>query len=90
MVFGSFNACTNDLLSIHVSLAAVLTIKIQAMLNHLRNPSNPHRKDISTKRRLEHIVSQRMKMLKYLRRTDLERFVKTCQAIGVEPDSIRV
>ncbi|KAJ3183738.1 ribosomal protein S15 [Gaertneriomyces sp. JEL0708] len=70
--------------------AAVLTIKIQAMLHHLRNPSNPHRKDISTKRRLEHIVSQRMKMLKYLRRTDLERFVKTCQAIGVEPDSIRV
>ncbi|KND03291.1 ribosomal protein S15 [Spizellomyces punctatus DAOM BR117] len=66
--------------------AAIFTVRIQAMTDHLKS----HRKDVSTKRQLEKWVSKRMKILKYLRRTDLPKFVETCKAIGVVPDTIRV
>ncbi|KAJ3147018.1 ribosomal protein S15 [Geranomyces variabilis] len=66
--------------------AAVLSVKISAMREHLAT----HKKDMSTKRQLEKWVSQRMKMLKYLRRTNLAKFVETCRVIGVEPETIRV
>ncbi|KAI9100414.1 hypothetical protein DFS34DRAFT_578708 [Phlyctochytrium arcticum] len=66
--------------------AAILTVRIESMRDHLI----AHRKDISTKRKLEQWVSKRTKMLKYLRRTDLPKFVETCKVIGVEPDLIRV
>ncbi|KAJ3159633.1 30S ribosomal protein S15 [Geranomyces michiganensis] len=65
---------------------AVLSIKITAMRDHLAT----HKKDMSTKRQLEKWVSQRMKMLKYLRRKNLAKFVETCRAVGVEPETIRV
>ena len=45
-------------------IGAVLTVKILAMKEHLKLC----RKDISSKRRLEAIISQRYKMLKYLRK----------------------
>ncbi|KAI8910678.1 hypothetical protein DFJ77DRAFT_433062 [Powellomyces hirtus] len=66
--------------------AAVMSVKIRAMQDHL----STHKKDMSTKRQLEKMVSQRMKMLKYLRRTNLPKFVETCHAVGVEPNTIRV
>ncbi|KAJ3333150.1 30S ribosomal protein S15 [Blyttiomyces sp. JEL0837] len=64
--------------------AAVLSVKIEAMRSHLEM----HRKDMSSKRKLQAILSQRASMLKYLRRKDLPRFVETCRALGVEPDTI--
>ncbi|KAJ3013843.1 hypothetical protein HKX48_005494 [Thoreauomyces humboldtii] len=66
--------------------AAVFTVRIKAIEDHL----STHKKDMSTKRQLEKWVSKRMKILKYLRRTNLQKFVETCQALGVDPDVIRV
>ncbi|TPX33589.1 hypothetical protein SmJEL517_g03509 [Synchytrium microbalum] len=66
--------------------AAIATVRIHAMQDHLEKC----KKDIGTKRALQAWVSKREKMLKYLRRTDLQRFVETCKLIGVDPDTIRV
>ncbi|KAJ1565191.1 ribosomal protein S15 [Cladochytrium tenue] len=63
---------------------AVLTVKMDAMRRHLER----NRKDSATKRALQAVQSQRMKMLKYLRRKNLERFVETCRALGIEPDVV--
>eukprot|EP00842_Homolaphlyctis_polyrhiza_P003689 jgi/Hompol1/4320/HPOL_001574-RA len=64
--------------------AAVFTVRIHAMQKHLT--LNP--KDKSTKRRLQTWLSKRDKILKYLRRKDLAKFVETCRAIGVDPKVI--
>jgi small subunit ribosomal protein S15 len=61
------------------------SVKIQALKDHLsKNP-----KDMKSKRNHELLLSKRKKMLKYLRRQDIAKFVKTCQLVGVEPDTIR-
>ncbi|KAJ3009610.1 UNVERIFIED_CONTAM: hypothetical protein HDU68_002585, partial [Siphonaria sp. JEL0065] len=65
--------------------AAVFTVKINAMQQHLTQ----FKKDKSSKRQLQAIQSKRDRVLKYLRRTDLPKFVETCRALGVEPDTIR-
>ncbi|KAJ3352075.1 hypothetical protein HDU83_008353 [Entophlyctis luteolus] len=65
--------------------AAVFTIKIKAMEQHL----NAARKDKSSKRRLQAVVSKRASILKYLRRKNLPRFVETCRGLGVDPETIR-
>ncbi|ORY43110.1 hypothetical protein BCR33DRAFT_717844 [Rhizoclosmatium globosum] len=65
--------------------AAVFTIKINAMQNHIAQ----YKKDKSSKRQLQAILSKRAAVLKYLRRKDLPKFVETCRALGVEPDTIR-
>ncbi|KAI8851663.1 hypothetical protein BC829DRAFT_386575 [Chytridium lagenaria] len=62
------------------------TVKIEAMKAHLAK----FVKDKSTKRQLQQILSKRTAMLKYLRRKDLSRFVESCHALGIDPDSIRV
>ncbi|KAJ3211809.1 hypothetical protein HDU67_004283 [Dinochytrium kinnereticum] len=64
--------------------AAIFTVKIEAMKSHLEK----FRKDMSTKRQLQKVLSKRTNMLKYLRRKNLPRFVETCHALGIEPDSI--
>ncbi|KAI8821470.1 uncharacterized protein EV422DRAFT_43884 [Fimicolochytrium jonesii] len=73
--------------------AAVFTVRIKSMQDHL----DANKKDKSTKRQLEKWISRRVKILKYLRRTvsavcmlNLPKFVETCRAIGVEPETIRV
>ncbi|KAJ3090865.1 hypothetical protein HK102_002412 [Quaeritorhiza haematococci] len=65
--------------------AGIFTVKIEAMKKHLAT----HPKDIGSKRTLEIWMSKRMKILKYLRRKDLKKYVETCKLIGVEPDTIR-
>ncbi|KAL5035946.1 hypothetical protein BDV3_004701 [Batrachochytrium dendrobatidis] len=66
--------------------AAIFSVRIAAIQNHLKI----NRKDKSTKRQLQKWVSKRESILKYLRRKNLSTFVKTCQSIGVDPDTIRV
>lgn len=66
--------------------AALFTLRIQSMQEHLEK----NKGDVGTKRQLEKWVSKRKKVLKYLRRRDLPRFVEVCRVIGVEGDSIRV
>ncbi|KAJ3072854.1 30S ribosomal protein S15 [Podochytrium sp. JEL0797] len=65
--------------------AAVHTVKINAMQQHLEK----YKKDKSSKRQLQAILSKRATVLKYLRRTDLAKFIVTCRALGIEPDTIR-
>ncbi|TPX52173.1 hypothetical protein CcCBS67573_g09919 [Chytriomyces confervae] len=64
--------------------AAVLTVKVNAMREHL----DVFRKDMSTKRRLQAVLAKRATVLKYLRRTNLAKFVVTCRALGIEPETI--
>ncbi|KAH6571724.1 hypothetical protein BASA62_003733 [Batrachochytrium salamandrivorans] len=66
--------------------AAVFSVRIDAINKHL----STNRKDKSTKRQLMKWVSKRERILKYLRRKNIATFVKTCQSIGVDPDTIRV
>ena len=68
-----------------VSTVGAFSVKIQALKAHLT--ANP--KDMKSKRNHEMLLSKRKKMLKYLRRKDIAKFVKTCQLVGVEPDTIR-
>ncbi|KAJ3413206.1 30S ribosomal protein S15 [Chytridiales sp. JEL 0842] len=65
--------------------AAVFTVKIEAMKEHL----TAHKKDKSTKRRLQAIQSKRTSILQYLRRKDLPKFVETCRALGIDPELIQ-
>ncbi|KAJ3231740.1 ribosomal protein S15 [Chytriomyces hyalinus] len=64
--------------------AAVLTVKVNAMREHLET----FRKDMSTKRRLQAVLAKRATVLKYLRRKNLAKFVVTCRALGIEPETI--
>ncbi|KAI8616159.1 hypothetical protein BC830DRAFT_1119307 [Chytriomyces sp. MP71] len=64
--------------------AAVLTVKVDAMRAHVEKMP----KDKSSKRRLQAILSKRAGLLKYLRRKDLPKFVITCRALGVDPETI--
>ncbi|KAH6592021.1 hypothetical protein BASA50_008304 [Batrachochytrium salamandrivorans] len=66
--------------------AAIFSVRIDAINKHL----STNRKDKSTKRQLMKWVSKRERILKYLRRKNIATFVKTCQSIGVDPDTIRV
>jgi ribosomal protein S15P/S13E len=54
------------------------------MLEHLKT----NKKDSPVKKALQKWQSKRLKMLKYLKRTDLEKFVGTCKVVGIDPDSI--
>ncbi|TPX48820.1 hypothetical protein SeMB42_g02830 [Synchytrium endobioticum] len=65
--------------------AAIFTVRIHAMEEHLKGEG---KKDMASKRQLQVWKSKRVGILRYLRRTDLERFVQTCRLIGVEPDSV--
>ncbi|KAJ3126826.1 hypothetical protein HK098_007120 [Nowakowskiella sp. JEL0407] len=64
--------------------AAFFTIKIKAMLDHLEG----HKKDIKTKRQLEAILGKRARILKYLKRKNLSKYVEMCKVLGVDPKSI--
>ncbi|KAI8905881.1 hypothetical protein EDD86DRAFT_193453 [Gorgonomyces haynaldii] len=64
--------------------AAALTVRIEALEAHLQK----NKKDKSSKRRLQAIVSRRRLVLKYLRRKDLKQFVDTCHSLGVDPVAV--
>ncbi|KAI8807971.1 hypothetical protein BJ742DRAFT_772562 [Cladochytrium replicatum] len=65
--------------------AAVFTVRIKAMQDHLET----HKKDMTTKRKLEGWIGKRAKILRYLRRVNLEQYVVVCRALGVDPNAIR-
>ncbi|KAI9208169.1 uncharacterized protein BJ171DRAFT_490421 [Polychytrium aggregatum] len=64
----------------------VFTVQIQALEDHLQK----HKKDKSNKRQLQLVINKRHRMLKYLRRKNLQEFLDVCEAAGVNPESIRV
>jgi small subunit ribosomal protein S15 len=63
---------------------AVLTSRIANLTQHLRL----HRKDVRTKRSLEYIVAQRRKLLRYLFRTEPERYEETVERLGIRPGTL--
>ncbi|MDA9832582.1 30S ribosomal protein S15 [Gammaproteobacteria bacterium] len=56
-----------------------LTLKIKELTEHLR--SNP--KDVSTQRGLKQKVEDRKKLIKYLKRKNLDLFHKVVEAFGI-------
>lgn len=58
---------------------ALLTRRIVHLTSHLQT----HKKDHSTRRGLLKMVSQRRKLLDYLKRCDEERYLKVIQSLGL-------
>lgn len=58
---------------------ALLSTRIQALTEHLKD----HKKDHSSRRGLLKMVGKRSALLKYLARTDRERYLATIQKLGL-------
>ena len=58
---------------------ALLTIRIQYLTEHAKT----HKKDNHSKRGLVMLVAERRKLLKYLRRTDPDSYVKITQELSI-------
>ena len=65
-------------------LAALLTLQIHNVWNHLRE----FKRDISNRRSLRRLVHQRAKLLKYLKRTDRDRYEHVLKWLGLEPGAV--
>ena len=61
------------------SQISIFTSKINYMTEHLKI----NRKDNSARRGLTNLVSQRKKMLTYLKRKDLENYEKVIKELGI-------
>ena len=66
-------------------IAAVMSVRILGMKDHLK--ANP--KDMNTKRQLIVLEGKRKRMLKYLKGQNIEKYVRTCLAFGLDPASNR-
>ena len=58
---------------------ALLTERINSLTGHFRS----HAKDYHGQRGLLRMVSKRRRLLEYLKRTDLERYRKLLEALGL-------
>ncbi|MDR2760264.1 MAG: 30S ribosomal protein S15 [Rickettsiales bacterium] len=59
---------------------AVLTSRIKNLTEHLRE----HKKDFSSRNGLMVLVARRKRLLKYLKRTNSERYLKLIGALGLK------
>ncbi|KAJ3293165.1 hypothetical protein HK104_004698 [Borealophlyctis nickersoniae] len=66
--------------------ATLITLRIQAIMDQAARTKLTG----EDKQTIERLSGKRRRHLKYLRRTDLAKFVETCHAIGVDPDEIHV
>jgi small subunit ribosomal protein S15 len=64
--------------------AALLTYQIRKLHEHLRRTP----RDIANRRSLRMLCHQRAKILRYLKRTDRERYSNLLPRIGVEPGAV--
>ncbi|KAF9432231.1 hypothetical protein BGZ76_011091 [Entomortierella beljakovae] len=64
--------------------AAVMTVRIQNLNNHITN----NKKDVHNYRRLRMLVHQRQTVLKYLKKTNPERYHSCLDRLGLEPRAI--
>ncbi|KAG0362726.1 hypothetical protein BGZ54_008511 [Gamsiella multidivaricata] len=64
--------------------AAVMTVRIQNLNNHVIN----NKKDKHNYRRLRMLIHQRQTVLKYLKKTDPERYHACLDRLGLEPRAI--
>lgn len=73
-----FRQHPNDTGSPEVQIA-LLTERISYLTEHFKT----HKKDHHSRRGLLQLVSQRRRLLDYLRRTDIERYRKVITALGI-------
>ncbi|KAI8867921.1 S15/NS1 RNA-binding domain-containing protein [Ramicandelaber brevisporus] len=64
--------------------AAVFTIRINAMADHLRT----NKKDTQSRYRYTLFLQKRKRILKYLKRQSLERYFTTLKMLGLEPEAV--
>lgn len=64
--------------------AAVATVKIHAVAAHAKQT----KKDVQSKRRLEHMVQTRRNILLYLKRTDPKRYIWSIEKLGLSDDAV--
>lgn len=64
--------------------AALLTLQIRNLWKHLSN----FKRDVVNRRSLRRLVHQRAKLLKYLKRTDRDRYERVLERLGLEPGAV--
>lgn len=64
--------------------AAVLTMRIQFLAAHVKDT----KKDVQSKRKLEHLVQTRRNTLLYLKRVDQERYMWTIEKLGLSDEAV--
>src|SRR6266849_2926157 len=62
-------------------VVALLTLQVRNVWNHLRE----FKRDVANRRSLRRLVHQRAKLLKYLKRTDRDRYERVLERLGLEP-----
>ncbi|MCS7020446.1 MAG: 30S ribosomal protein S15 [Gemmataceae bacterium] len=77
-LISQFRRSENDSGSPEVQIA-LLTARINELTEHLRM----HKKDFSSRRGLLKMVSQRTRLLKYLRETDRDRYLAIISKLGL-------
>ncbi len=78
-LLGKYKLHDTDTGSAEVQIA-LLTEEIEKLLGHLQK----HKKDLSSKRGLLKMVSQRRKLLKYLSRTNEKSFKDLSKKLGLK------
>lgn len=77
-VIAQFHTHDGDTGSPEVQVA-LLTTRIKQLTEHLR----AHRKDVTSRRGLQQMVGQRRRLLRYLSRTDLNRYQQLVSQLGL-------
>lgn len=77
-VIKPFKQSKNDTGSPEVQIA-LLTTRINALTEHLKK----HKHDFHTRYGLTNMVSQRRRLLRYLKRTSLDRYQQLVQALEI-------
>ena len=65
-------------------LAALLTLQIRNMWDHLSR----FKRDVANRRNLRRLVHQRAKLLKYLKRTNRDRYERVLERLGLAPGAV--
>ena len=60
---------------------ALLSQRISDLTVHLRT----HKHDYASRRGLKKLVGQRKRLLKYLNKTDVTRYLNLCKSLGLRP-----
>ncbi|KAI0275361.1 mitochondrial ribosomal protein S15 [Gloeopeniophorella convolvens] len=64
--------------------AALLTLQIRNVWHHLTQ----FKRDVGGRRNLRRLVHQRAKLLKYLKRSDRDRYERVLERLGLEPSAV--
>ena len=68
----------------YVFVAALLTLQIRKMWNHL----GEFKRDVANRRNLRRLVHQRAKLLKYLKSTNRDRYERVLERLGLAPGAV--